>query len=195
MPHAQTHSSPATRLALMKLLGGIIVATPGVDNQIELWKQLLEPINPFDAVRVQAVNLLREQLASPPQPPPLYVPNLKRQLGPILFDLPPGTENPLKLPFAEFLSTMYPAWFTECCNLLYFIVGRDTANSSGFLDKDYLRRVKADFLDPLSRRAAEYKAEVTPELQQQEPEVELVVDRLAAAAARATEGIDKVIAS
>lgn len=194
MPHVQTNSSPSTRLALMKLLGGVIAATPGTDNQIELWKQLLESFNPFEAVRVQSVSLLREQLASPPQPSPLFCAEFRQQLGPILFEIPTIPENPLALSFQDFVSSMYAAWFTECCNLLYFIVERDTANTSGIRDKAYLSEVKAKFLAPISSRMSEFKADITPELREQEPEVELVIDRVAAAAERASEGIDKVIA-
>lgn len=178
----------------MKLLGGVIAATPGTDNQIELWKQLLEPFNPFEAVRVQSVSLLREQLASPPQPSPLFCAEFRQQLGPILFEIPTIPEDPLALSFQDFVSSMYAAWFTECCNLLYFIVERDTANTSGIRDKAYLSEVKAKFLAPISSRMSEFKADITPELREQEPEVELVIDRVAAAAERASEGIDKVIA-
>lgn len=177
----------------MKLLGGVIAATPGVDNQVELWKQLLEPFNPFEAVRVQSVSLLREQLASPPQPSPLYCAEFRQQLGPILFELPSGPENPLALSFQEFLSSMYAAWFTECCNLLYFVVGRDAANASGMLSRDFLSNVEDNFLAPISRRMAEFKTDITPELREQEPEVELVVDRVAAAAERASEGCAKAL--
>lgn len=194
MPHVQTNTSPSTRLALMKLLGGVIAATPGTDNQIELWKQLLEPFNPFEAVRVQSVSLLREQLASPPQPSPLFCAEFRQQLGPILFEIPTIPENPLSLSFQEFVSSMYAAWFTECCNLLYFIVERDAANASGIRDKAFLSEVKAKFLAPISSRMTEFKADITPELREKEPEVELVIDRVAAAAERASEGIDKAIA-
>lgn len=178
----------------MKLLGGVIAATPGVDNQIELWKQLLEPFNPFEAVRVQSVSLLREQLASPPQPSPLFCPDFRQQLAPILFEIPTTPEDPLALPFKEFLSTMYAAWFTECCNLLYFIIERDTTNGSGILDSAYMSSIKSDFLAPIAKRMVEFQGEITAELREEEPEVELVLDRVAAAAKRASEAIDKAIA-
>ncbi|WOO77594.1 uncharacterized protein LOC62_01G001167 [Vanrija pseudolonga] len=161
MPLIQVNSSPTTRLAMSKLLGAI----------------LLEPSNPFEGVRVLAISLLREQIASKAGPSPLLNPTLLEQLGPILFSVPVG---PLDWPLNDVMASMWPVWLTECSNLVWFLLQRDTVNATGFADRERLDALRSDFLGPVQKAANKWQTDAGDN-----PSFELVLDRLQDAVARA----------
>lgn len=82
--------------------------------------KLLEPQNPFDSIRVQSIPILRSQLSSN-QP---LISEIMTELTPILYTIP--TDPPvLTMTWSEIKATMYPAWFTECANLIWFVMELD----------------------------------------------------------------------
>ncbi|KAL1408224.1 hypothetical protein Q8F55_005030 [Vanrija albida] len=177
MPLIQVNQSPTTRLAMSKLLGAIVSTTPGAIDRIHLLKQLLEPSNPFDGIRVLAVSLLREQIASKTGPSPLLNPTLLEQLGPILFSVPAG---PLDWPLNDVMASMWPVWLTECSNLVWFLLQRDAANATGFADRERRDTLRSSFLGPVQRTANKWQIEAGDNAS-----FALVLDRLQDAVARA----------
>lgn len=143
--------------------------------------QLIEPLNPFDGIRVLALSLLRQQMASPPQPSPLLSPVLLDYLGPILFELPP---NELDMPTAQILTTMWPAWLTECATMVWFLLERDTDNKTGIATPAYLAKLRG-FLALVADKARRWKEDVS------EPDAQLVLDRLEDSVARARAAVSK----
>ena len=148
--------------------------------------QLLEPLNPFDGVRVLAISLLRQQIADPPQPSPLLGPDLLNYLGPILFELPPGA---IDKPAAQILTTMWPAWLTECATMVWFLIERDTNNKTGIASPAYLAKLRG-YLTVVADKTKKWKAEVEAE-PTAASEARLVLDRLEDAVARARAAISK----
>lgn len=183
-----------------------------------LYKQLLEPENPFEQVRVAALSLLRDGIASAPpsttsSAPPtttapcLLVPALLEHLTPVLFTIPTSTAPanpflslmnykptqppapPLTLAKGEIVETMYPAWFTDSANVLRVLVQRDEANESGVRDKAWLERVKAEWVVPQVERTTALSFE-----QGSDPQVEFVLERWVDALERLQEVMDGVLA-
>lgn len=124
-----------------------------------------------------AISLLREQIASKAGPSPLLNPTLLEQLGPILFSVPVG---PLDWPLNDVMASMWPVWLTECSNLVWFLLQRDTANATGFADRERLDTLRSDFLEPVQKSADKWHTEAGDN-----PSFELVLDRLQDAVARA----------
>ncbi|WVF68427.1 hypothetical protein IAT40_003192 [Kwoniella sp. CBS 6097] len=124
VPLTAQHPSPITRLALFKLIGAIVDLRPSATDKIELLRQLLEPANPFENIRIQSLSLLREQLSSHGTAESIQVPILLEELGPVLFALP-SDEDPDDSPFdlepTELMASFYPTWWTEVLSLLWFI--------------------------------------------------------------------------
>lgn len=185
MPHVESVPSKAMRFALAKLLGAIIMATPGLDNRVELLKQLVEPANPFGAIRVYAVNMVRDLCVSATGESLLHR-KLLTELGPILFTLPPAA---LDTPLDELLQTMLPAWLTECANMVYFLLERDRTNATGIADAAYLASVRDGFVAPLGARTGDW-LKASPD-----PLATLVIDRMADALGRAREAMDQSLAA
>ncbi|WWD20183.1 hypothetical protein CI109_104659 [Kwoniella shandongensis] len=137
VPLTAQHPSPIMRLALFKLIGGVITLHPSSSDKIQLFKQLLEPANPFDNIRIQSLSLLREEITADPT---LLSTELLSQLTPILFssnfiqdDSPPSPVDLLNSPL--------PTIWTECCSLIWFISNRDTSNKTG-LKTEYQDQVQ-----------------------------------------------------
>ncbi|TXT13339.1 hypothetical protein VHUM_00706 [Vanrija humicola] len=186
MPLIQVNSSPTTRLAMSKLLGAIVSTTPSANDRIHLLKQLLEPSNPFEGVRVLGISLLREQIASKNGPSPILNPTLIEQLGPILFSVPAG---PFDWPLNDVMASMWPVWLTECSNLVWFLLQRDTTNATGFADRERLDTLRSSFLEPVQQTANKWQSEAGDS-----PSFALVLDRLQDAAARALKATEPPIA-
>lgn len=179
MPLVQVDADPTTRLAMSKLLGEVISATSsGLRDQLSLFQQLLEPLNPFDGVRVLAISLLRQQMSAPPQPSPLLCPQMLDTLSPILFELQPP--DVLDKPTPQILQSMYPTWLTESANLLYFLIERDTENHSGIKDAARAARLRG-FLSVVLSKAKQWRTEA----EVSEPSAGLVLERLGDAVSRA----------
>ncbi|OCF41984.1 hypothetical protein I317_04176 [Kwoniella heveanensis CBS 569] len=121
VPLTAQHPSPTTRLALFKLIGAIVGLQSSATDRIELFRQLLEPANPFENIRIQSLSLVREQLSPRNNSEP--VPILLEELGPVLFALP-SDEDPDDSPFVlepeKLLASFYPTWWTEVLSLLWF---------------------------------------------------------------------------
>ena len=112
VPLAARPPSPTSRTLLFKLIATLIASTPSAEDQIMLYKQLLEPENPFEQVRVTALSLLRDGIASSKPSlstslsapstttaPSLLVPPLLDHLAPVLYTIPTSTA-----PLNRFLS-------------------------------------------------------------------------------------------
>ncbi|WRT69580.1 uncharacterized protein IL334_006569 [Kwoniella shivajii] len=124
VPLTAQHPSSLTRLALFKLIGGIVSIQQSVTNKIDLFKQLLEPANPFDNIRIQTLSLLRELISNKQVLSPVLV----DVIFPILF-IPSNSQtqndDPFSLPPSELLKSPYITWWTECLNLFWLLVDLD----------------------------------------------------------------------
>jgi len=87
----------------------------------------------------------------------------------------------------EVVSTMYPSWFTECANLLWFVYDLDVENKTGIRDPATLSKVKADWLDPIVKRGEEWSKEA--ESGEGEARVGFVIQRLVDALERARQTV------
>jgi hypothetical protein len=89
----------------------------------------------------------------------------------------------------EIVSTMYPSWFTECANLLWFLYDQDTENKIGIRDPATLSKIKADWLDPIAQRVGEWSRDA--ESGEGEARVGFVIQRLVDALERANQTIGR----
>jgi hypothetical protein len=89
----------------------------------------------------------------------------------------------------EVVSTMYPSWFTECANLLWFLYDLDTENKTGIRNRATLSKIKADWLDPIVKRVGEWSRNA--ESGQGEARVGFVIQRLMDALERANQTIGR----
>ncbi|KAK4684012.1 hypothetical protein P7C73_g6195, partial [Tremellales sp. Uapishka_1] len=174
--------SPTVPLAILKLIGGLIDASTPSD-QIMLFHQLLEEANPFKAVRVRALTLLKEQLskaaALPPTAPSILTPDLLAHLAPIIF-----TVSSEPLPLDAFVQSTYPNWYTDSLTLLWFLLKIDGADTTGIH--------KAQFIDGYLISVEElvrgYKTEMQVEGREgDDGEVAFMLDRLEDGLARVEE--------
>ncbi|BEI94966.1 uncharacterized protein CcaverHIS019_0705470 [Cutaneotrichosporon cavernicola] len=179
MPLIQLHQSANTRLALGKLLGALIGAVKSPRDQIKLFEQLLEPINPFDNIRVLALSLLRDALSNPA----LLIPFLTETLTPILYRLP-TVDSPLDLTLPKLLESFWPVWLTESANFVWFLLGRDSENLSGFADQSRLTSLRNLWLAPVAAKAKVWTEEGRG------GEGAMILDGLVDACVRASAGID-----
>lgn len=177
--------TPTSRTLILKLIGQLISLSPPPD-QVLLFKQLLEPANPFEQIRVQALSLLRDAIAAPN--PPIIHPSLLEHLSPILFTipasssstvpiaslahlLPPGSDAPpLQLSKTEVVDTMYPAWFTDSANVLRLLIQRDEGNVSGV--RQGLQETMTSWVHPQLTRLEQLQSQGGGEAQ-----VNFVLDR------------------
>ncbi|OCF61888.1 hypothetical protein L486_01551 [Kwoniella mangroviensis CBS 10435] len=130
VPLTAQHPSSLMRLALFKLIGGIISLQTSAVNKIELFKQLLEPANPFDNIRIQSLSLLRETISSKEVLSSVLV----EILFPILFVSPSQQDledNPFTYSPSDLPNSPYIPWWTECLTLLWFILDFDKEDVTG----------------------------------------------------------------
>ncbi|WVQ66381.1 uncharacterized protein L199_004561 [Kwoniella botswanensis] len=130
VPLTAQHPSSLMRLALFKLIGGIVSLQSPAVNRIELFKQLLEPANPFDNIRIQSLSLLRETISSKEVLSSVLV----EILFPILFFSPSQLDpedNPFTYSPSDLLNSPYIPWWTECLTLLWFILDFDKEDITG----------------------------------------------------------------
>ena len=167
--------TPTSRTLILKLVAHIIVSASDPLDQILLYKQLLEPANPFEQIRVQALSLLRDAIAA--QKSPIVHPALLEHLCPVLFTIPETSSStvphsslahllpqgpdapPLQLAKAEFVDTMYPAWFTDSANVLRLLIQKDETNVSRVREKKWLEEKMEYWVGPQIRRLAELRME------------------------------------
>ena len=155
---------------------------------IEANHQLLEPENPFDSIRLITFPILRQQLISDPS---LLSSATYQALAPILFTLPVQDDTPvLNLSLEELVSTMYPSWFTECSNLLWFLYDLDKDNRTGIRGEITLAKIKGEWLGPIEQRLEVLKAEAEG-LGQGAVQVRFVIERWSDAVQRASIAIGK----
>jgi len=109
-------------------------------------------------------------------------------LSPIIFTLPQD-EPVLEMSLDEVVSTMYPSWFTECANLLWFLYDLDTENKTGIRDPAVISKIKAEWLDVIAKRVGEWSKDA--ENQKGEARVGFVIQRLKDALERAQQTIGR----
>jgi len=200
MPLIAFPSNDITRTSLTKLLEAII-ATQSTSSKVHIFEevslhhlfhgaekadvQLLEPNNPFESIRLATFPILRQNLISDTT---LLTSTTVDILAPILYTLP-SDEPVLDLSLEELVSTMYPSWFTECANLLWFMYDLDKENQTGLRDQAVLARIRGEWLDPLVSRVGEWTEEVDSE--GGDARVMFVVQRLKDALERASQVIGR----
>ncbi|WWC92924.1 uncharacterized protein L201_007887 [Kwoniella dendrophila CBS 6074] len=127
VPLTAQHPSSVMRLSLFKLIENIISTQFSVINKVMLFKQLLEPANPFENIRIQSLSLLRENITSKKISSPL----LTGILFPILFPSPKdqdleSQDNTFELSIPDLLESPFIiTWWTECLTLLWFLLDFD----------------------------------------------------------------------
>jgi hypothetical protein len=146
-------------------------------------EQLLEPINPFESIRLATFPILRQNLISDQS---LLTSTTFDTLSPIFFTLP--QDDPvLEMSLEEVVSTMYPSWFTECANLLWFLYDLDTENHTGIKDPAVLSKIRTEWLDPIAKRVGEWSRDA--ESGEGEARIGFVIQRLRDALERADQTI------
>jgi len=80
---------------------------------------------------------------------------------------------------------MYPSWFTECSNLLWFLYDLDKDNRTGIRDEMTLAKIKGEWLGPIERRLEVLKTEAEG-LGQDAVQVRFVIERWSDAVQRAS---------
>jgi hypothetical protein len=148
-------------------------------------KQLLEPINPFESIRLATFPILRQNLISDRS---LLTSSTFETLSPIIFALPQD-EPVLEMSLEEVVSTMYPSWFTECANLLWFLYDLDKENKTEIRDPATLSKIRAEWLGPITQRVGEWSRDAKSG--EGEARVEFVIQRLVDALERANQTIGR----
>ena len=116
------------------------------------------------------------------------------QLIPVLYTIP--TDPPvLEMPLQELKGTMYPAWFTECANLLWFIIDLDHDGSAGIQQKDTLGRIDEKWLQQVGSYYEKIKAEAEAEAasSQEDGEGTFILQMWGDALARAQKSVSDVL--
>ena len=148
-------------------------------------EQLLEPINPFESIRLATFPILRQNLISDPS---LLTSSMFETLSPIILTLPQD-EPVLEMSLEEVVSTMYPSWFTECANLLWFLYDLDIENKTGIRDSTVITKIKVEWLDLIAKRVGEWSRDA--ENQKGEARVGFVIQRLKDALERAQQTVSR----
>lgn len=149
--------------------------------------KLLEPQNPFEYVRIRSLGILRSQLST-------HVDLLSRilpSLSPILFTLPETDPPILEMSLSGLRETMYPAWLTECVNLLWFVFDLDKDNTSGIKSPETLVKLDEEWLTPIERLLRQIKAE--GKLDEEDTEGAFIFDMWDVAVARARLSVDQIL--
>ncbi|WVR08161.1 hypothetical protein IAU60_005207 [Kwoniella sp. DSM 27419] len=147
VPLTAQSPSPMIRLACFKLIGAILGNLKDADDRVQLLRQLLEPANPFDNVRVQVLSLVREQLSAAQHHKVDFHPSLFKSLTDLLFTM---SEDDSDLTPAEILASPHPAWWTEVLTLVWFAfeLGEQTIDDLKHTPhlQDWLERVERSLL-------------------------------------------------
>jgi len=109
-------------------------------------------------------------------------------LSPIILTLPQD-EPVLEMSLEEVVSTMYPSWFTECANLLWFLYDLDIENKTGIRDSTVITKIKVEWLDLIAKRVGEWSRDA--ENQKGEARVGFVIQRLKDALERAQQTVSR----
>lgn len=142
--------SDPTRFLAFRLIATIILdLTAQEETQLILLRDLLGGECPFEGMRVAAIGLTREVLASKfaqkPRRPSIFVsPLLLEELGPVLFDFRLGEECE-RVKFVE-------RWLKRTLDqlgLYYFLLVRDADNETGVRSPGNVAATAQAFLDPL----------------------------------------------
>ena len=96
----------------------------------------------------------------------------------------------LNLSLEELVSTMYPSWFTECSNLLWFLYDLDKDNRTGIRDEVTLAKIRGEWLGPIEQRLKVLRTEAEG-LGQDAVQVRFVIERWSDAVQRASIAIGK----
>ncbi|ORX37852.1 hypothetical protein BD324DRAFT_650395 [Kockovaella imperatae] len=177
VPPAATLPAPMTRTAIIKLMSALISEVENPRDQVLLYRQLVEADNPFDAIRVQGLAMIREAISKPASPilPDLHI------IIPDLFTLPSTSISPtvasythgrhrhsstadvtpLQLPLESFISSMWISWFIECVNLLWLILTIDKEDKAGLKNRHKLEEVYTTWVQPQKVRTLSMRSEWT----------------------------------
>ncbi|WVQ75064.1 hypothetical protein IAR50_004673 [Cryptococcus sp. DSM 104548] len=145
VPLTAQHTSPTVRLALFKLVGTLVSLLEGRDKVIAL-RQLLEPENPFESVRVECLSILRQETLNSPD---ILDADFLAQLSPILFPAPAVNDKTCLFslqPDDLLRNTFYASWWTEVAQYVWFLSTRDKENTTGIrsVHKDVASRWLGD---------------------------------------------------
>ncbi|TYJ57831.1 hypothetical protein B9479_001441 [Cryptococcus floricola] len=130
VPLTAQHAIPTVRLALFKLMGALVSLQEGRDKVLAL-RQLLEPENPFESVRVESLSILRQETSNSPE---ILGTGFLAQLNPILFPAPVPNDKtcPFSLQPEDLLrNTFYASWWTEVAQYVWFLSTCDKENATG----------------------------------------------------------------
>jgi hypothetical protein len=83
---------------------------------------------------------------------------------------------------------MYPSWFTECCNLLWFLFDLDKDNQTGFRDETTMSKIRETWLGPMKERLGRLSVEADG-LGEDAVQVRFVIERWGDALNRASAAI------
>lgn len=152
--------------------------------------QLLESINPYDSIRLATFPILRQNLISDPS---LLSSTTFETLSPILFVIPTD-DNHLEQGLQEvslevIVTLMYPSWFTECANLLWFLYDLDKENQTGIRNQETLAKIRKEWLDPIASKVEEWIKEAG--IEGGEARLGFVLQRLKDALERASQTIGR----
>ncbi|KAK8849558.1 hypothetical protein IAR55_004893 [Kwoniella newhampshirensis] len=131
--------SPVMRQALFKLIGAVVSLHSSSSEKIQLLKQLLDPANPFDNIRIQSFSLLREEIVASPT---LVSSELLVELSPVFFLSTPNQDSPFTFTPPDLLNSPYPTLWTEIAMFVWFLSTRDTSDET---------RLKSEYKDRIGR--------------------------------------------
>jgi hypothetical protein len=80
---------------------------------------------------------------------------------------------------------MYPSWFTECCNLLWFLYDLDKNNQTGIRNEMTLSKIRGEWLEPMKERLKTLSEEADG-LGENSVQVKFVIERWGDALGRAS---------
>lgn len=88
---------------------------------------------------------------------------------------------------------MYPAWFTECANLLWFVLDLDHDGSAGIKQKETVGRIDELWLRPVRGYYEKIKAESEAASSQEDGEGTFILQMWGDALARAQQSVNDVL--
>ncbi|KAI9633067.1 uncharacterized protein MKK02DRAFT_40453 [Dioszegia hungarica] len=157
MPLVTSDPDPLNRLAWFKLSQALVEkAPPGLD-QILLLEQMLEPANPYDTLRPQALSLLRDLLGRPPSSSTSSSPSSSVLQSGLLDRLPllPWTEH-LELSTSEFIEGPNGAFVTDQLLTLRLLYELDKGDVTGVRSEPWMGRIRKS-LERVERKVKEMR--------------------------------------
>ncbi|KAH7098842.1 hypothetical protein BKA62DRAFT_772963 [Auriculariales sp. MPI-PUGE-AT-0066] len=165
-PLSAAHPHPPTRLLLFRgLLKPMLLRTPPA-LRLSLYAGLLSPDETaaYPQLRVAAIALVRDDLTATLRAGgggAFAGPRTLQTLAPlVLRPSPPNLFEQTDLDVHSFVQEAEPARLTEALLFYYAVLVADTANKTGIRDKDTLRSVDRDLLQPLRQHVPKWIAKL-----------------------------------